>query len=269
MRGVLGEKIGEGASADIHAWAPGQVLKLFKASVPARFARHEAQMTRDVSAAGVPAPEVLGEVTLEGRFGIVLPRLEGPTLLHLVRTREVTPEQAGAILANLYFAVHKAPPPPGAPTLRDWLATFSQPPSLMPEQIAAGAAILIERLPPAAGMCHGDLHAENVIMTSEGPRIIDWVCTIRAPAAFDLARFHLLQTELVPAAADPGRRRALNAALQSHYARLAGVSVTAQASALETYLPIVIAFALADRLWSPVQRERLIQRVQQTLRPGD
>jgi hypothetical protein len=30
MRGSLGEKIGEGSSADIHAWAPGQVVKLFK-----------------------------------------------------------------------------------------------------------------------------------------------------------------------------------------------------------------------------------------------
>ena len=30
MRGSLGEKIGEGVFADVHAWAPGQVVKLFK-----------------------------------------------------------------------------------------------------------------------------------------------------------------------------------------------------------------------------------------------
>jgi hypothetical protein len=48
--------------AATHAWAPGQVLKLFKAGVSRRLARHEARMTR--AAAGVPAPEVLGEVTL-------------------------------------------------------------------------------------------------------------------------------------------------------------------------------------------------------------
>ena len=29
-------------------------------------------MTRAVFAAGLPAPEVFGEVTLEGRFGVVL-----------------------------------------------------------------------------------------------------------------------------------------------------------------------------------------------------
>src|SRR5271168_5106817 len=101
MRQALGEKIGEGAFADVHAWAPGQVLKLFKAGVPRRVGWWEARMTRAAFAAGAPAPGVLGEVTLEGRFGIVLPRLDGPTLLQLSRTGAMTPGQAGAILATL------------------------------------------------------------------------------------------------------------------------------------------------------------------------
>ena len=37
MEGSLGEKIGEGAFADVHVWAPGRVVKLFKAGVPRRF----------------------------------------------------------------------------------------------------------------------------------------------------------------------------------------------------------------------------------------
>jgi hypothetical protein len=68
-RGSLGEKIGKVAFEDIHAWAPGQVVKLFKAGVPRRVSWHEARMTRAVFAAGAPAPEVFDEVTLEGRFG--------------------------------------------------------------------------------------------------------------------------------------------------------------------------------------------------------
>ena len=67
-------------------------------------------MTRAAFAAGLPAPEVFDEVTLEGRFGIVLSRLDGPTLLQLLRTRTMTPEQAGAILAALSISVHKTPP---------------------------------------------------------------------------------------------------------------------------------------------------------------
>jgi len=112
MREPLGEKIGEGATADIHAWAPGQVVKLFKASVSRQICKHEARMTRAAFAAGAPAPEVLDEVTLEGRFGIVLPRFDGPTLLQLLLTGAMTSEQVGAFLATLYLSDHKTPPPP-------------------------------------------------------------------------------------------------------------------------------------------------------------
>jgi hypothetical protein len=93
MPGALGEKIGEGAQADVHAWAPGQVVKLFKASSARRLAWWEARMTRAVFAAGAPAPEVFDEVTLEGRFGIVLRHFNVPTLLHLSRSGAMTPEQ--------------------------------------------------------------------------------------------------------------------------------------------------------------------------------
>ena len=51
MQGSLGEKTGEGAFAEIHAWAPGQVVKLFKAGAFRRFGRHEVRMTRAVLAA--------------------------------------------------------------------------------------------------------------------------------------------------------------------------------------------------------------------------
>ena len=124
MRGSLGEKIAEGAFADVHAWAPGQVVKLFKAGVPRRVSRHEARMTRPVFAAGAPAPEVFDEVTLEG----------------------------------------------------------------------------------------ADLHPGNVIMTADGPRIVDWTGAVRAPAAFDLGCCHIAMTELAPEVADdPRRPRAVNA----------------------------------------------------------
>ena len=52
MQGSLGEKIGEGAMADVHAWAPGQVVKLCKPGIPHWVLQHEARMTRAVFAAG-------------------------------------------------------------------------------------------------------------------------------------------------------------------------------------------------------------------------
>jgi Ser/Thr protein kinase RdoA (MazF antagonist) len=266
MQGALGEKIGEGAAADIYAWAPGQVLKLFKTGVPRRSGLHEAKMTRAVFAAGGPAPEVLGEITHEGRYGVVLPRLDGPTLLARLQSRAMTLEEAAAILAKLFLSVHQTPTPAAIPSLRDWIEVAAQATDGIPKHIAAGVLALVERLPPPLGLCHGDLHTSNVIMTAEGPRIIDWLAAVRAPAAFDLGRLHLLMTELVPDRVDPERPRALNALVQAEYARLAGLSAAALTAAQDLCLPILRAMALADRVWTPAQRKQLTDRVEAALR---
>ncbi len=270
MRGSLGEKVGEGAFADVHAWAPGQVVKLFKAGVRQRVCRWEARMTRAVFAAGGPAPEVLGEVTLEGRFGIVLPRLDGPTLLQHYRSGAITFEQAGAILATLCLAVHKTPPPPDVLPLRDHMeGSLRLNGGTLPKHIATGILALIERLSPGDGLCHTDIHPGNVIMTAEGPRLIDWTGTVRAPAALDLASAHVSLAEIAPELADnPERPRAVNAAVQSEYARLAGMSPAALAAAMEPYLPIArVSLLLAGAV--PNLRERLLQRVEAAMRPED
>ena len=68
---------------------------------------------------------------------------------------------------------------------------------------------------------------------------------------------------------DPERPRALNAAVQSEYARLAGMAPAALTAAMEPYLPILCAFALAEGATNPAQRERLIQRLEATLRSGN
>jgi Ser/Thr protein kinase RdoA (MazF antagonist) len=269
MRGFLGEKIDGGASADIHVWARGRIVKLFKAGVPERFGRHEARMTRAAFAAG--APEVFDEVTVDGRFGIVLRRLDGPTLQRLLLTSAMTPEQVGAILASLYISVHKTPPPPDVPSLRRWIDFASQVSrDILLQHIATGVLILIDRLPPEDGLCHSDLHPGNVIMTADGPRIIDWACALRASGVFDIARVHVSLSELVPDDADPELPRAINATVQSEYARLSGLSPTALTEAMQPYLPILRAFVLLQRRpATPAQRKQLIQRIEATLRSED
>jgi hypothetical protein len=65
---------------------------------------------------------------------------------------------------------------------------------------------------------------------------------------------------------NPERPRAVNAAVQSEYARLAGMSPAALTAAMEPYLTIACIFYLLVRAF-PAQRERwLIQRVEAALR---
>ena len=54
MQGSLGEKIGEGAFSEAYAWAPGQIVKLFKADVSPRFGRHEVECQADPQGTNPP-----------------------------------------------------------------------------------------------------------------------------------------------------------------------------------------------------------------------
>ena len=90
---------------------------------------------------------------------------------------------------------------------------------------------------------------------------------VRAPAALDLAVSHILLSELVPELVDdPERPRAYDAAMESEYARLSGMSQAALTAAMEPYLPIVRIFALLGGVGVLAQHERLIQRVEAALR---
>ncbi|WP_247355588.1 phosphotransferase [Bradyrhizobium sp. 160] len=108
----------------------------------------------------------------------------------------------------------------------------------MPKHIASGILALIDHLQqPEDGLCHGDIHPQNVIMTADGPRLIDWTFSIRAPAALT----HISLTEFALDVTDsPQRPLAVNAAAQSEYARLSGTPVAALKQAMETWLPIAI-----------------------------
>jgi Ser/Thr protein kinase RdoA (MazF antagonist) len=262
MQGSLGEKIGEGAFSEAYAWAPGQVVKLFKPGVSRLMPRFEVRMIRAVHAAGVPVPEVFGELTLDGRFGIVLQRLDGPTLLQLTRTGAVTFEQAGAIVAALAMSIHKTPPPEVL-SLRDYMEdSLRFDDGKLPKHIATDVLALIDRLSPGDGLCHCDLSPGNVIMTAEGPKLVDWAGAMRGPAALDLGFLHVILSELAPEIADnPERPRATNAAAQSEYARLAGMSLAELTAAMEPYLPIVRTFVVLGNV-VPSLRERLIQRIE-------
>jgi Ser/Thr protein kinase RdoA (MazF antagonist) len=136
---------------------------------------------------------------------------------------------------------------------------------MLPERITTGVLALIEHLAGDDVLCHSDLHAGNVIMTAQGPKLIDWLGAARAPAAYEIAQCHVLIAELDPERADNPERATTSLVLQAEYARLAGIAPAALTTAMQPYLPIVRVFLLLAGA-APDMRERQIQRVEAALR---
>jgi Ser/Thr protein kinase RdoA (MazF antagonist) len=139
----------------------------------------------------------------------------------------------------------------------------------IPKHIAHGVLARIDGLPPDERLAHCDLHPGNVIMTTEGPRLIDWTGAKRGGAALDLAVCHFIWNELVVEGfGAPEQQQALGAAMQSEYARLAGVSLEALRVAVKAHLPVVRVFFLLGGMARPATRERLLQRLDADFAPG-
>jgi aminoglycoside phosphotransferase (APT) family kinase protein len=137
--------------------------------------------------------------------------------------------------------------------------------NVLPEPITTAVFARIERLAADEVLCHSDLHPGNVIMTAQGPRLIDWLGAARAPAAYEIAQCHVLMTELDPEHADNPEGAKVNSALQTEYARLTGTTPAALTTAMQPYLPIVRVFLLLGGA-KPEVRERLRKRVEADLR---
>ena len=121
---------------------------------------------------------------------------------------------------------------------------------------AAHALERIERLPRGAALCHGDFHPGNVMMSSAGPTVIDWLTAGSGPPAADVARtLFLVRDGRIPTEIRATRRtlirlvrRRLSAAYLHAYRRRHAIDLDEVAA---WRLPILVA-----RLDEDVEGER-------------
>lgn len=148
----VGPKLAEGRDSEIYGHGPGKVLRVAR---DRRSLVDEAEIMRHVRAHGYPCPEVHDA----GDGYLVMDRLEGPTMMEAVGKPPFPLRRAGHVLADLHARLHRIPSPPGL------------------------------RMAPLPGdrVLHRDLHPLNVMMTPDGPVVIDWSNASAGDPAFDLA----------------------------------------------------------------------------------
>jgi hypothetical protein len=122
---------------------------------------------------GVPVPEVFEVRESE----IVMALAAGPTLLDVLSRRPWTVRSGARLVARLHAQVHAVP-------ALDWLpAAFGA----RPARATRDGADMGDAGGGEQVLLHRDLHPLNVIMTADGPRIIDWEGAARGPASADVA----------------------------------------------------------------------------------
>jgi aminoglycoside phosphotransferase (APT) family kinase protein len=170
--------IGTGRSADVFDIGGGRVLRSYRDGRPAEWVAREAEVMAHARAHGVPVPEVF-EVS---GVDIVMERLSGPTMLDVLTSHPWLLWSHARLLARLHARVHEVP---ALPWLRKPFGTEPQPGPAEADSVSAASPSAETDMVPV--LLHCDLHPQNVILTSRGPRLIDWEGAAQGSPAADIA----------------------------------------------------------------------------------
>jgi Ser/Thr protein kinase RdoA (MazF antagonist) len=191
--------VGRGFCSEVFPWGEQRVLKLFHGRTGRARAEREYRATRAVHAAGLPAPAAYELVEIDGRYGVVLERIDGPSVLESVQARPWTLFDAVRRVAELHARINRCPAPTELPSQRDWIAGGIDAALNLSELERETARRRLARLPDGSAVCHGDFHPGNVLLTSRGPVVIDWDTATRGHPLGDVAcTSRLLRLAMLP-----------------------------------------------------------------------
>ena len=154
--------IGRGRAADVFDLGDGRVLRRYRTPHPG-FVEREALTMRFLRAHGAPVPEVFSASGVD----LVMERLEGRSMLDVLKARPWRAAAIGRQLAQLHHQIHHIP----------------------------AGDIALPRFGDGDSILHLDLHPDNVMLTGRGPMIIDWSnVAVGAPLADVMNTWMLMST---------------------------------------------------------------------------
>ncbi len=181
------ELLAEGRTAEVFAYGEGTVLKLDRPDWNG-LALFEAGVLSGLADAGLPVARPHGTVTVEGRSGVILDRVAGPSLHEVLGGSSADEaEELAERFAALQLecnAITVEGLPDLVPRLRGEIEAFVADDALRAELLGLLAALD----DGGRGICHYDLHPGNVLVGPDGWVVIDWLTVAAGPPAADLAR---------------------------------------------------------------------------------
>lgn len=213
--------IASGRAADVYDLGDGTVLRRYRDD------RHdiecEARAMRHVAEHGVPVPAV---VSATGR-DLVMERVEGHTMFDALDDRPLHGLRLMRLLADVQAQIAAVPAP-------SWL----MPPGWSASHRDDAPAVL-----------HLDLHPMNVLLSDDGPVVIDWTNVAGGPAGFDAAVTYVVMATY---AVDDRQQQLAQRALVGAFRRARGKRL------LDPFLVAACDHRLADRGTTPEERERVV-----------
>lgn len=195
----IGQLLGTGNTASVYEWGKSEIIKIFhdqKAAI--HEAAKEAQNAEIINKLNLRAPRFCGIMEYEGKACLLYEKVEGPTMLSYIEPTKRSVSYFSRLTAQIHYELHQVQIDVSS-NLKIELSK-----SIINTEVitAPEKAIVLEilgTLPEGNVLCHYDFHPGNVILSSDGPVIIDWLNALVGHQLADVTRtFMMINSSALP-----------------------------------------------------------------------
>ena len=180
-------QLATGATAEVHAYGDGRVIKLFRSKADS----HETELRASCVArdAGIATPALIYDELVEvgDQEGIIYERVDGPTMQQYLENHPERAEECGQTLAALHAQIHscKVFELRELHEVLEW--SIRNVDALDPTSRQEVEDILHD-LPDGDALCHNDFYPQNLMLSDRGWLTIDWAVGFKGNPLADHAR---------------------------------------------------------------------------------
>ena len=183
------EVIGHGALGKVYRLTPDTVVKVYRPEYDLEDIRRERELARRAFVLGVPTAISLDTVRVEQQYGTLFELLKAKSLAEMLASGKISAEECGDISAGLMKLMHGiTAKETDVPAAKDWFVSRARTASRYFEKHRAVRLLsMMEALPEADTLIHGDLHIKNIMLQDGEPMLIDMDTLRRGHPVLDLA----------------------------------------------------------------------------------
>ncbi len=184
----LGPEFARGLRSIVYEHGDDRVVKVSDRGAPEQWLRDEHRFLRAARRGGAPGPAGATLIDLaDGSVGLSLRRVDGTTMESALRVDAAQAASFGRMLAHLQLEVWSCRASFALPAQQDRLAAKLR---LVAARHGLDVVPLLRWITQdrRLGLCHGDLHPRNVILTSDRPVLVDWFDASIGGCAAETAR---------------------------------------------------------------------------------
>ncbi|MDQ6595668.1 phosphotransferase family protein [Bacillus salipaludis] len=188
---TLGKLIGRGNTAEVYEWGENEVIKLFDQRIPESLVDEEYQSNLLIQGLKLPSPLVKGKTEIDGTKAIIYEKVNGNSLTKQLTRNPFAIRDKAKLFSQLHQQIHEKD---GAslPKQTAHLTRNIQYTDLLTTEEKHTICDFLQELPEGNQVCHGDFHPDNLLVSENQVKVIDWMTATCGNPIGDIARTYII-----------------------------------------------------------------------------